>query len=154
MYIVSLMSPLKDYFLVCFTVGSSPAGVILDAPYTTIKDAAFYHPFGIPYWPVMSSFFKPVFIDHIVEEFPVVRYVQNITCPLLIFHGKRDLIIPFHLGQQVYYSAVNSAKDKSRVFFHDCGDSTHKKNYLSRSFSTALHRFMEYTREYKSQLSA
>lgn len=127
--------------------------MILDAPYTTIKDAAFYHPFGILYWPVMSSFFKPVFIDHIVEEFPVVKYVQNITCPLLIFHGKRDLIIPFHLGLQVYYSAVSSAKDKDRIFFHDCPDSTHKKNYLSWNFSLALTRFIEYSREYKSQLS-
>lgn len=144
---------LKDCFLVCFTAGSSPSGVILDAPYTTIKDAAFYHPFGIPYWPFMSTFFKPVFIDHIEEEFPVVKYVQNITCPLLIFHGKRDLIVPFHLGVQVYYSAVHSAKDSNRVFFHDCGDSTHKKNYLSQNFSSALNRFVEYTRELKSGLS-
>ena len=132
------------------TAGSSLSGLILDAPYTTIKDAAYYHPFGIPYWPVMSTLFKPVIIDHIEEEFPVVKYVKNVTCPLLIFHGKRDVIVPYHLGLQVYYSALQAAKDKSRVFFHDCGDSTHKKNYLSDNFPLALNTFIEYTRHFKS----
>ena len=47
------------------------------------------------------------------------------------------MIIPFHLGRKVYVAAQGNGHNPN-VSFYDCGDTTHKKNYLSRVFDSTL----------------
>lgn len=120
---------------------SSLAGVVLDAPYTTIQEAAFHHPFGIPYWPIMSLLIKSFVFVHFQEKFPVIEHVEGVLCPIMIFHGRKDMIVPYHLGYNVFLNAQKHSQS-GMVDFYDCGNTTHKKNYLSPVFSDALDKFV------------
>lgn len=124
---------------------AEPAGLILDAPFTTIIDAASGHPLAMPYWPIMRLFRYLVF-ETFSERFESVRRLKGISCPLLILHGRHDPIIPFELGWEIYQTALQSRKHlpggAKGVEFVDCGEKTHKNNYESPQVWAALDRFI------------
>ena len=123
---------------------AEPAGLILDAPFTTIADAASGHPLAVPYRPIMRLFRYLVF-DTFSERFESVKRLEGISCPLLILHGRRDPIIPFEQGWEMYQTALKSRRNvpgAKGVEFVDCGDKTHKNNYESPQTSAALDRFI------------
>ena len=137
-----ILNPKSTYVHMCHGIfvivfSGSLSGVILDAPYTTIREAAYHHPFGIPYWPFMSLFMEDFVFGQLKEKFPVIDYVKNVHCPIVIFHGEKDMIIPYHLGYNVFLNAQKYGRS-SNVSFHSCGSTTHKKNYLSQTFHSAL----------------
>lgn len=123
--------------------GADIAGLVLDAPFTSMLDAAYNHPLAIPYWPVMHYIFKPYVIDNFAEKHASVDRLKNIRCPILIAHGHRDIIIPFHLGKKMYETALATRKSSQEtVRFVDCGDSPHKYNYVSTPLRQALDHFI------------
>lgn len=120
-----------------------PAGLILDAPFTRMQDAAVNHIFSLPYWPIMF-YLKYTFIDHIEEKFSTIDKISDVSCKILIIHGRGDIIVPYQLGKNLYEYAVDNRKpDYGEVLFTDCGDQRHRTNYLSPALPNALTKFID-----------
>jgi fermentation-respiration switch protein FrsA (DUF1100 family) len=63
-------------------------GVILEAPFTTTFRV-------ITRWPLL-------FLD----RFDNIKRIKYITSPLLVIHGRKDKIVPFWHGKELYHMAV------------------------------------------------
>ncbi|MCB1514761.1 MAG: alpha/beta hydrolase [Hyphomicrobiaceae bacterium] len=75
------------------------AGLVLDAPYTSMLDLAHLH---YPYLP--SNLF-------LRDRYETQRHIANVTVPLLIVHGRNDAVIPFDMGQAIYDRAPSQQKE-------------------------------------------
>lgn len=128
------------------TGGSLPDGLILDAPFTDITDAGSHHPLSLPFWPIMPIF-KYFVLDAFTEKFNSIERVRDITIPMLILHGRNDILIPYHIGEKFYRMALEFKKAHPKmgeVEFVDCGAAGHKTNYQAPSTQEALSRFIKY----------
>ena len=65
-------------------------GLILEAPFTSMVDAAKYH---YPYLPV-SWMLKDRYLSK--------DKIQNINIPLFVMHAKGDTIVPFWMGERIF----------------------------------------------------
>ena len=65
------------------------AGLILDAPYTSIVDVAAQ---AYPFLPVRAL---------LTDRYETVRYVAQVKVPLLILHGERDGVVPVAMGREL-----------------------------------------------------
>jgi len=61
-------------------------GLILQSPYPSIVDVAKSH---YPFMPVEKL---------LIHTFPAKNWAPDVECPVLGLHGKRDDVIPYHLG--------------------------------------------------------
>lgn len=79
--------------------------LVLEAPYRSVEARAkeIY-----PYLPVH---------DLIKDRYPLVTLLPEVKAPVLIFHGTKDVIVPFAHGQAVY----NAARDPKRLVVFDGG---------------------------------
>jgi fermentation-respiration switch protein FrsA (DUF1100 family) len=84
------------------------AGVILDAPYTSIVDLAAR---AYPYLPVRLL---------LVDRYETARYIAAVKAPILILHGARDSVIPVEMGRQL---ARLAPEPKRLVVFPNGGHS-------------------------------
>jgi fermentation-respiration switch protein FrsA (DUF1100 family) len=86
------------------------AGIILDAPYTSVLDVAviFY-----PYLPV-RTFLR--------DRYETVAHISKVKVPLLIVHGEADRVIPVEMGRAVYRAA---SEPKELVTIPRAGHSDH-----------------------------
>ena len=66
------------------------AGVILDAPYTSIVEV------GAKSYPILPL--RWIMTDRYESD----KYIARINAPLLILHGARDPIIPLEMGQRMH----------------------------------------------------
>lgn len=73
--------------------GTSPRGLILRGTFTSLVDAAAYH---YPWLPVRWV---------LVDRFPSIERIGNVTCPLLMIHGRQDTIVPFEQGERLFAAA-------------------------------------------------
>jgi len=74
------------------------AGLVLDAPYTSIVDVAAE---SYPYLPVRPFIF---------DRYETMRFLPRVTAPLLVMHGEEDRVIPVAMGKAVY-AAANAPKE-------------------------------------------
>jgi fermentation-respiration switch protein FrsA (DUF1100 family) len=65
------------------------AGLILEAPYTTIVDVARQ---AYPFLPVRLL---------LIDRYETARYIGNVKVPLLILHGEHDRVIPAEMGKEL-----------------------------------------------------
>jgi uncharacterized protein len=65
------------------------AGLILDAPYSSIVDVAAA---AYPYLPVRWL---------LADRYESRRYIAQVHMPLLILHGERDRVIPVNMGREL-----------------------------------------------------
>jgi fermentation-respiration switch protein FrsA (DUF1100 family) len=65
------------------------AGVILDAPYTSIVDVAAQ---AYPFLPVRLL---------LIDRYDTARYIAAIKAPLLILHGAHDGVVPVAMGREL-----------------------------------------------------
>lgn len=65
------------------------AGLILDAPYTSIVDVAAQ---AYPFLPVRLF---------LTDRYETSKYIANVKVPLLILHGARDGVVPVAMGREV-----------------------------------------------------
>ena len=86
------------------------AGVILDAPYTSIVDVA---ALVYPWLPV-----RPFVWD----RYETLQHVRNVAAPLLVVHGARDALIPVEMGRAVF-AAAN--EPKTLAILPNAGHSDH-----------------------------
>ncbi len=66
------------------------SGIILEAPFTSMVDL------GQKYYP----FFPVKFL--IKDKYESKKKLKNIKSPVLVMHGKKDKIVPFYMGKQIY----------------------------------------------------
>ena len=66
-----------------------PAGLILDAPFTSMADAAAYH---YP-WVWVRPFIK--------DRYDTASHITRVSAPILILHGALDPVVPVSMGRQL-----------------------------------------------------
>ena len=72
---------------------NSFAGVILESPFTSITEAAKIY---YPYLP----------IDLLIKDrYDSLQKIKNINTPILIMHGKKDDVVPFKMGVELFDKA-------------------------------------------------
>ena len=86
------------------------AGVILDAPYTSLVDVAEVH------YPRLPS------RSFMTDRYETLRHLKRLTVPLLIIHGKDDRVVPLAMGRAVHAAA---AGPKEIAVFPGAGHSDH-----------------------------
>ena len=75
------------------------AGIVLESPFTSMIDTGkFYY----PYLPV-SLLLK--------DKYETLKKLKNINIPILVMHGKKDKLVPFYMGEEIYHLA-NMPKSK------------------------------------------
>ena len=74
-----------------------PMGLILESPFTSIRDMAkaAYH--GLPLYLLVPRKYDPL------------SRIRQVSCPLMVLHGDRDEIVPIEQGRRVY-DAANEPK--------------------------------------------
>ena len=101
-------------------------GLVLQSTFTSIPDMAPRVVPWIPRWVVRTQF------DNLAK-------IRTIPCRKLIFHSRRDEMIPFEMGERLYHAA---AEPKECEWFatasHNDMTISHPKKYYSR-----LEKFLE-----------
>lgn len=85
-------------------------GLILDAPYTSIADAAQRHYPWIWVKPFMA------------DRYDSIDVIDQVKAPLLVLHGARDRIVPVDMGQAIFDRAN---EPKKIVIFPEAGHLYH-----------------------------
>jgi hypothetical protein len=73
--------------------GTPPGGLVLCATFSSLVDTAAYHYTWIPVRLLL------------VDRFPSLDRIPNVTCPLLQVHGTQDRIVPIGLGKRLFDAA-------------------------------------------------
>jgi fermentation-respiration switch protein FrsA (DUF1100 family) len=73
-------------------------GLVLDAPYTSIVDVAAV---SYPYLPVRRF---------VLDRYETMKFLPQVTAPLLVLHGEDDRVVPVEMGKAVY-AAANAPKE-------------------------------------------
>jgi fermentation-respiration switch protein FrsA (DUF1100 family) len=118
--LVSLGVATRDIFIYGESLGSGVAvqvaaekpcaGLILDAPYTSIVDVAATQ---YPWLPV-----RPMLLDRYESD----KYIANVRCPVLVVHGEQDEIIPVEMGRSLFAKAI---EPKKIITFPNAGHADH-----------------------------
>jgi fermentation-respiration switch protein FrsA (DUF1100 family) len=101
-------------------------GVVLEAPYTSLADLGRKRFFFVPVDLMMK------------DKFDTRSRIAAVKAPLLIIHGRRDMIVPFKYGEHVFASA------QQPKYFHEFPDAGHNDLYLNgawpvvRAFTDSL----------------
>ncbi|XP_034352570.1 lysophosphatidylserine lipase ABHD12 isoform X1 [Arvicanthis niloticus] len=124
-----------------------PDALILESPFTNIREEAKSHPFSViyRYFPGFDWFFlDPITSSGI--KFANDENVKHISCPLLILHAEDDPVVPFHLGRKLYNIAApsRSFRDFKVQFipFHSDLGYRHKYIYKSPELPRILREFL------------
>nr|XP_014348574.1 PREDICTED: monoacylglycerol lipase ABHD12 isoform X2 [Latimeria chalumnae] len=124
-----------------------PDALILESPFTNIREEAKSHPFSViyRYLPVFDWFFlDPITASGI--KFANDDNVKYISCPLLILHAEDDSVVPFHLGRKLYKIAASSRSFQGYkvqfIPFHKDLGYKHKYIYSSPELPHILREFL------------
>jgi pimeloyl-ACP methyl ester carboxylesterase len=79
--------------------GLAPAGVILEAPFTSVRDVARHLYPGID--PLLS---------HLTQEWDSMARAENLAMPLLVVHGQDDRMIPPDQGRALFEAVASDNK--------------------------------------------
>lgn len=90
------------------------AGLILDAPYTSIVDVG---RLSFPWLPLGWI---------LVHRYETIRIIGNVRMPLLIVHGELDRIVPVEMGRRVF-EAATAAAPKRLVVLPGAGHGNHMR---------------------------
>lgn len=94
------------------------AGLVLDAPYTSMVElAALHHPLIPGRW-------------FMIDRYETRRHIRNVKAPLLILHGELDTIVPVAMGREIFDLA---APPKVIKTFPGAG---HADHYVFGSYET------------------
>ncbi|KAK1905563.1 Lysophosphatidylserine lipase ABHD12 [Dissostichus eleginoides] len=130
--------------------GSPPDALILESPFTNIREEARSHPFSMYCRGFNTCLgFDWFFLDAITANnihFASDENVDHISCPLLILHAEDDSVVPFHLGKKLYSVASQSQSLSGHkvqfVPFPPTLNYKHKFIYRSPELPTILSDFL------------
>ncbi|KAI2594307.1 abhydrolase domain containing 12, lysophospholipase, partial [Homo sapiens] len=113
-----------------------PDALILESPFTNIREEAKSHPFSViyRYFPGFDWFFlDPITSSGI--KFANDENVKHISCPLLILHAEDDPVVPFQLGRKLYSIAApaRSFRDFKVQFVPFHSDLGYRHKYIYKS---------------------
>lgn len=95
----------------------NPKGLILDSTFVSVKDlGAELYRFIPVRW--MSRF-----------SFNTVKFLRNVSVPVLVIHSRNDDVVPFHHGQRVYESAQGEKSFLEISGLHNDGYLTSSNKY-------------------------
>uniref|UniRef100_A0A8C4NZ89 AB hydrolase-1 domain-containing protein n=1 Tax=Dicentrarchus labrax TaxID=13489 RepID=A0A8C4NZ89_DICLA len=86
------------------SLGSAVDALILEAPYTTIREVVALHPLAKV---------RPILMKTISDcgyIFYPLRSLKALTSPLLILHAEDDNIVPYHMGLKLYQISLQAKK--------------------------------------------
>lgn len=93
--------------------GTVPSGLILEAPFTTMREEIVYHPLGkIFAW---LPWFEPTVLDPLERNkfhFKTTTNILGVDCPIMILHAEDDSVIPYFLGEKLYEIAKDNRQEK------------------------------------------
>ena len=98
------------------------AGLILDAPYTSVVDVGAER---YPFLPVRWL---------LTHRYETLRVIPNVRMPLLVVHGELDRIVPVEMGRKVFAAAI-AAVPKRLVVLAGAG---HGNHYRFGSFEAIM----------------
>lgn len=75
------------------TSKNNPKQLILETPYYSITDVAVSR---FPMFPVAKL---------LKYKFPNFQFIEQVKCPITIFHGTEDEVVPFHSSKKLYETA-------------------------------------------------
>uniref|UniRef100_A0A3P9PCD6 Abhydrolase domain containing 12, lysophospholipase n=1 Tax=Poecilia reticulata TaxID=8081 RepID=A0A3P9PCD6_POERE len=108
--------PLTDRFCQEHINVTPPDALILESPFTNIREEARSHPFSMVYrfLPGFDWFFLDSITANNIRFATAApdggrRNVDHISCPVLILHAEDDGVVPFHLGKKLYSLASRSS---------------------------------------------
>ena len=78
----------------------APAGLILEAPFTSIRDMAALH------YPQLAPL-----AEKLANQWPSLNRAGRVGVPLLVIHGTEDTLIPIQMGRQVFAAAPSREKE-------------------------------------------
>jgi fermentation-respiration switch protein FrsA (DUF1100 family) len=93
--------------------GTPPGGLILRSTFSSLADAAAYH---FPWMPVRWL---------LVERYPSLQRIPQVTCPILQVHGRRDRIVPFRLARKLFEAAPDVSSCGQRKRFLELPEAGH-----------------------------
>ena len=93
--------------------GTPPGGLILRSTFSTLGDAA-RHLF--PLLPVNIL---------LHERYASLDSIGKVTCPILMLHGVRDLVVPHYLGRRLFDAAPELSADGTPIEFIDLPHADH-----------------------------
>ncbi|KAK1158766.1 lysophosphatidylserine lipase ABHD12-like [Acipenser oxyrinchus oxyrinchus] len=96
--------------------GSPPDAVILEAPYTNIREEGAHHPFAQIYriFPAFEYFFLDTMaLSNIF--FPNDENLKSMSSPLMILHAEDDHMVPFEMSRKLYEIALKSQHSQENV---------------------------------------
>uniref|UniRef100_A0A1I8NV95 Serine aminopeptidase S33 domain-containing protein n=2 Tax=Stomoxys calcitrans TaxID=35570 RepID=A0A1I8NV95_STOCA len=95
-------------------------GVILEAPFTNIKDEIRMHPFARPFkhlpW-FDHTIARPMYTNSL--RFESDQHISKFQQPIMILHAEDDYVVPFQLGYKLYRIALDTrGKSWGPIEFH------------------------------------
>ena len=111
--------------------GTEPAGLITVATFSSLVDAARHN---YPFLPVNWL---------LIDRFPSVDRIEQVTCPLLHIHGTHDEIVPLSSGRQLFERAREQSSSGVAKQFVELPDSSHND-----IFTTAADEYMQAISEF------
>ena len=70
-------------------------------------------------------------------------HISHIECPILLFHGKKDPVVPFAQSQEIYEKLKSKGKVVSMTLFADEGHGFRSKQNLQKAYEKELAFFQE-----------
>ncbi|XP_065067287.1 lysophosphatidylserine lipase ABHD12-like [Rhopilema esculentum] len=116
---------------------SPPDGLVLEAPFNSVYDAAKSHPFAKPY--SLLPFYDEFMIQELKYAFMNDYWIQNVTSPILILHDKSDDIVPYQLGHKLCLAAQKCSLNVECVDIEE--NLSHKYIYKSKKLEEILKNF-------------
>ncbi|XP_017837586.1 lysophosphatidylserine lipase ABHD12 isoform X2 [Drosophila busckii] len=97
-----------------------PRGIILESPFTNIRDEIRLHPFSRPFrhlpW-FEYSISEPMFQNKL--RFESDKHIYEFPQPVMIVHAEDDRVVPFILGYRLYRIALDKrSRSWGPVEFH------------------------------------
>ncbi|NXT94606.1 ABD12 lipase, partial [Anhinga rufa] len=92
--------------------------VVLESPYTDIREAATHMPITTIYRQFPG--FEYLILDSLALGDIFFRSNENVKvldCPLLLLHAEDDAVVPLQLGRKLFETARSAYKDKTKVKF-------------------------------------
>ncbi len=107
---------------------NQPRNLILETPYYSMED-------------LVSGWLPIIPIRHLVKyKFPSNKHIKEVRCPITIFHGTADKIVPYSSGLKLYNTTTQLQKNMVTIDGGKHNDLVDHPEYLMH-IDTALNKY-------------